>query len=71
MTPKATVNVTDPKLLRKLPRELPRKLLHSDDPWDAYGVIWAKSPFKGFDLLVPATNKFNPPARPDSLRGAA
>lgn len=39
--------------------------VHPVDPWDRYGVIWAKNPFKGFDLLVLRTN---PPARPDCQR---
>ncbi len=42
--------------------------LHSVAPWDRYGVVWATEPFKGFDLLVLATN--NHPARPDCRRGA-
>ncbi len=37
--------------------------LHPSDPWDRYGVIWAKQAFKGFDLLVPATNN-KPGVRP-------
>ena len=38
----------------------------SRDGWDRFGVIWAKNPKSGFDLLVPATN--NRPARPDCQR---
>ena len=39
---------------------------HSQKGWDRYGVVWAKDPFKGFDLLVLATNN-HPPAT-DSRR---
>lgn len=40
--------------------------VHSLKGWDRYGVVWAKNPNKGFDLLVLTTNN-HPPAT-DSRR---
>lgn len=66
MIRKQSKRMTGSKLLRKLPRKLPGKILHSTDSWERYGVVWAENEFNGFDLLVLATNILCPPAQPDS-----